>query len=112
MAAKAARRIKSAERTLALLELFSREQRPFTVGRVAEGLKMPQPSVSMLLRNLLELGYLEYDPHRRTFTPSVRVALLGSWIDRRFGDAGAIGERLSELRQAVGHTAYIGIQNG
>src|ERR1700744_1376056 len=112
MAASAPRRIKSAERTVALLELFSREQRPFTVGRIAKGLGIPQPSASMLLRNLQELGYLEHDPRSRTFTPSIRVALLGSWIDHRFGAAGAIGKHLSELHLRVGQTAYVGIQNG
>ena len=112
MAASTPRKIKSAERTLALFELFSREQQPFTVGRIAKGMGIPQPSVSMLLRNLLELGYLEYDAHSRTFTPSIRVALLGSWIDRRFGDAGAIGARLDELYRKVGFTSFIGIQNG
>ena len=108
----AARTIKSAERTLALFELFSREQRPFTVGRVSEALAVPQASASMLLRNLADLGYLEYDRQSRTFAPSIRVARLGSWIDRRFGEAGAIGARLDALQRTVGETAYIGIQNG
>lgn len=106
-----ARSIKSAERTLALFELFSREQRPFTVGRVSEALAIPQPSASMLLRNLADLGYLEYDRKARTFAPSIRVALLGSWIDRRFGEAGLIGARLDALQRRVGETAYLGIQN-
>jgi IclR family transcriptional regulator, KDG regulon repressor len=108
----AARSIKSAERTLALFELFSREQRPFTVGRVSEALGAPQASVSMLLRNLADLGYLEYDRKSRTFAPSIRVALLGSWIDRRFGEAGSLGTRLDALQRRVGETAYLGIQNG
>jgi len=108
----AARSIKSAERTLALFELFSREQRPFTVGRVSEALGAPQASVSMLLRNLADLGYLEYDRRTRTFAPSIRVALLGSWIDRRFGEAGSLVKRLDGLQRKVGDTAYLGIQNG
>ena len=105
------RSIKSAERTLALFELFSREQTPFTVGRVSRALNVPQPSVSMLLRNLTTLGYLEYDRTARTFSPSIRVALLGSWIDRRFAEAAPIGARLDALQRKVGETAYIGIQN-
>lgn len=73
---------------------------------------MPQASASMLLRNLTELGYLEYDRSARTFSPSIRVALLGSWIDRRFGEAGSIGMRLDALQREVGETAWLGIQNG
>ena len=112
MSAAIPRRIKSAERTLALFELFSREQRPFTVGRIAAALGIPQPSVSMLLHNLEALGYLEYDQAARTYAPSIRVALLGSWIDRKFALAGAIGQTLGELQRATGLTAFIGIQNG
>ena len=106
------RRIKSAERTLALFELFSREQQPFTVGHIARALASPQPSVSMLLRNLQDQGYLEYDAITRTFAPSIRVALLGAWVDRRFSQAGEIGARLSALQHRIGETAFIGIQNG
>ena len=112
MNATGGRTIKSAERTLALFELFSREQQPFTVGRISQALNIPQPSASMLLRNLTDLGYLQYDRAVRTFSPSIRVALLGSWIDRRFGEAGAIGSHLDTLQRKVGETAFFGIQNG
>jgi IclR family KDG regulon transcriptional repressor len=112
MTGSVARSIKSAERTLALFEMFSREQRPFTVGYIAKSLSIPQPSVSMLLRNLTELGYLQYDGTARTFSPSIRVALLGSWINRRFGEMGSIDVRLDELQRKVGEIAYLGIQNG
>lgn len=107
-----ARKIKSAERTLALFELFSREQRPFTVTMIAQVLNIPQPSVSMLLQNLDALGYLEYDRRARTYTPSIRVALLGSWINMRFNRAGSIGARLDVLQRTVRETAFLGIQNG
>lgn len=106
------RSIKSAERTLGLLELFSRRQAPLTVGDVARGLGIPQPSTSMLLSNLAELGYLDYDCRARTYAPSIRVAALGSWIGRRFSATGALADRLGELQAAVGETAYVGIQNG
>ena len=106
------RSIKSAERTLGLFELFSREQRPVTVGRVSTALGIPQPSVSMLLRNLTDLGYLEYDRSSRSYSPSIRVALLGGWINRRFGEAGAIGAHLNTLQRKVGESAFLGIQNG
>lgn len=112
MARTERRTVKSAERTLALLELFSREQQPVTVGQVAKALAMPQPSTTMLLRTLEDLGYLHYDATRRSFSPSIRVALLGSWIDRQFVQAGAIGEALDRLQRTTGETAFLGIQNG
>lgn len=112
MSAGQHRSIKSAERTLALLELFSKVQAPLTVGQVSRELAIPQPSASMLVRNLTQLGYLDHDRTLRTYSPSIRVALLGSWIDRRFGEAHSLQQRLDVLQRKVKLTAYIAIQNG
>src|ERR1051325_11065573 len=106
------RSIKSAERTLAVLELFSQLQTPLTVSRVSRELAIPQPSTSMLLRNLTELGYLHHDRESRTYTSSIRVALIGSWIGRRFSETHAVADRLDVLHKRVKETAYIAVQNG
>src|SRR5437879_3688440 len=105
------RTVKSSDRTLALLELFSREQRAFTVSSVMKALKMPQSSASMLLQNLTRLGYLEYDRHHRTFCPSIRVALLGSWIDRGFNDAGNLANLVIGLGERLNLRVFVAIQN-
>lgn len=107
-----ARSVKSAERTLALFELFSRRERPLTVGRIASELSIPQASTSMLLANLRELGYVTYDPVERTYAPTIRVALLGSWINREFDRAGSLTACLSDLQREVDETVFLGIQNG
>ncbi|AOH87189.1 hypothetical protein AWL63_23790 (plasmid) [Sphingomonas panacis] len=106
------RSIKSAERTLALFELFTKRQRPLSVGRIAAELNIPQPSTSMLLSNLLQLGYISYDRFARTYTPTIRVALLGGWINHRFDQAGGLTARLKDLQRRVDETVFIGIQNG
>jgi DNA-binding IclR family transcriptional regulator len=106
------RSIKSAERVLSVFELFSKLQTPLTVGQVASELEIPQPSVSMLLYNLVELGYLEHDAHRRTFAPSIRIVLLGSWIQRRFSETALVSKRLDDLYRQVKETSYIAMQNG
>ena len=107
------RSIKSAERTLALLELFSQRESGLTVGETARSLAIPQPSTSMLLRDLMRLGYLDYDRETRLFSPTIRVMLLGSWISRRFSEAGSIALRLEALQKAAdGETVYAAIQNG
>lgn len=109
----AVRSVKSAERTLALLELFSQRECGLTVSEVARDLGMPQPSASMLLRNLVQLGYVGRDPATRLFTPTIRVMLLGSWISRRFSAAGLIAQRLEGLQRVCGgETVYAAIQNG
>jgi DNA-binding IclR family transcriptional regulator len=110
--ARRIRRIKSAERTLALFELFSLYQRPMVVGEIASALDVPQPSISMLVRNLTSLGYLEHDRAARTYVPTIRIMLLGTWIQRRFSEDGNLERRIDALMQSVGQTVVVAIQNG
>lgn len=105
------RTVKSAERTLALFELFSERQAGLTVGQIAEGLHAPQPSISMLVKSLANLGYLEHDRTTRLYTPSIRVVLLGSWIERRFKETQSLVKRLDAIQRRVKETSYIAIQN-
>ncbi|WP_337185256.1 helix-turn-helix domain-containing protein [Phenylobacterium sp.] len=107
-----ARTVKSAERTLALFELFSLYQRPMVVGEIAKALQIPQPSVSMLVRNLTSLGYLEHDRAARTYVPTIRIMLLGSWIHRRFSEESNLERRIDALSRGLGETVMMGIQNG
>lgn len=109
---RAARSVKSAERTLALFELFALHQRPLTVGDITRLLDIPQPSVSMLVRNLAKLGYIEHDRATRTYVPTIRIMLLGSWIHRRFTDSQEIERHLDHLIGRVGETVLMAIQNG
>jgi DNA-binding IclR family transcriptional regulator len=107
------RSIKSAERTLRLLELFSRRQKRLGVSEIARGLAIPQPSASMLLANLARIGYLEYDRVDRSYAPTIRVALLGCWIGARAGGgAPSLASQFDELHRNIGEDCLVGIQNG
>lgn len=105
------RPVKSAERVLSVFEYYSRLQRPLTVSDISRGLDIPQPSASMLLANLRQLGYLDYNQRTRTYVPSIRIALLGSWIERHFSATGGLARRLSELSRQLDECAFVCIQN-
>ncbi len=105
------RPIKSAERTLRLFELFSRRQERLTVGEISRGLGIPQPSASMLLANLTDLGYLEYDRFDRSFAPTIRVVLLGGWLGPHLSGCQSLASRLDDLYRCVGEDVFVGIQN-
>jgi DNA-binding IclR family transcriptional regulator len=107
-----ARTVKSAERTLALFELFALNQRPMGVGEISKALEIPQPSVSMLVRNLSTLGYLEHDRGARTYVPTLRIMLLGSWIHRRFSEENDLERRLEAMVRELDESVILGIQNG
>ncbi len=105
------RAIKSAERVLNLFEYFSRVQKPLAVSEIARGLDIPQPSASMLLANLRHLGYLDYDQATRRYVPSIRITLLGSWIERHFSSSGGLARRLFDVSRALDECTFVCIQN-
>jgi DNA-binding IclR family transcriptional regulator len=110
-ASRPERTVKSAERTLALFELFSLHQDGLSVGQIASMLDIPQPSVTMLVRNLVALGYLEHDRPTRTYLPTIRVMLLGTWIHRRFQLQNDLEGNLDRVMRKCDETVVLGVRN-
>lgn len=104
--------VKSAGRVLEILEFFDDIQRQSTVMEIADSLGYPQSSTSALLRSLVKLGYLDYDPLARTYVTSSRVALLGSWVNSHFFAEGAIISAMKELNEMTGDTVILAVRNG
>jgi len=104
--------IKSARRALELLELFEKIRRPGRVSEIAEMLGYPQSSTSALMHSLKNLGYLIYDPDERTFAPSLRVALMGGWLQFGTYARTRIFELLSAIRDTTGEATILSTRNG
>ncbi|WP_428481687.1 IclR family transcriptional regulator [Pyruvatibacter mobilis] len=104
--------VKSAERTLALFEFFAAQQRALTIGDIASGMGMPQSSTSALVRSLVTMGYLEHNKADRTYFPTMRITLLGAWMQRRSAQTGLIPSLLTLLADKTGETAVLAIRNG
>lgn len=105
------RHVKSAERVVQILELFDDLKKGATVAEVAGKLRLPQSSTSVLLHSLVDLGYLHYDPARRAFAPSIRVALLGKWIDPMIVRDGPIVDGLRSITNETGLLTFLGVRN-
>lgn len=101
------RSIKSAHRVLEILEYFDREHRTATVMDLSRTLAYPQSSTSELLRCLTGLGYLHYNRYRRTYTPTARVALLGSWVEPTLFRGGTVLTALDRVAEIVGETVVL-----
>jgi len=101
--------VKSACRVLEILELFDELQRPSSVMEIADRLGYPQSSTSALLRSLVALGYLNHDRYARSYVPSSRVALVGSWVDPQF--IASIVALMKELNEQTGDTVVLGVRN-
>lgn len=99
-------------RGLELLELFAVERKPLTVGTVSSKLGYPQSSTSVLLRRLVELGYLRHDRVARTFHPTLRVTFLGMWLHRQILGESNLLEFMETLARRSGQVAMLAMQNG
>ncbi|KCZ86050.1 IclR family transcriptional regulator [Hyphomonas adhaerens MHS-3] len=104
--------IKSSQRTLALFELFSLEQRPLTIKQITDALDIPQSSASVLTKSLVSLGYLEKNEQNRTYYPTLRVSLLGTWMRRQHQRAGQLPALLSEVARLTGESTILAMRNG
>lgn len=104
--------IKSAKRVLELFEFFAERRRSLAVTDVVHGLDYPQSSASALLKSLTKLGYLDYDRYRRLYRPTLRVALLGGWVQDDLYSETNLFNLMDELhRRSGGEALMLGMQN-
>lgn len=103
--------VKSAQRAFAVLELFELERRPLGLNLVVERLGYPTSSTAALLKSLVVMGYLEYDRARRTYNPTMRIAVLGHWVQQTiFGD-GQVLRAAQSLHDRTGLTVILATQS-
>jgi IclR family acetate operon transcriptional repressor len=104
--------VKSAVRVLHVLEFFDQARRRASVAEVAEHHGWPHSSTSVLMRSLVGMGYLDYDVGTRTYLPSMRVALLGDWLQSTAFPNAELLQLLEHLNQETGETIVLAAQNG
>jgi DNA-binding IclR family transcriptional regulator len=104
--------VKSATRVLQIFDFFDEVQREAKVQEIAERLGFPQSSTSVLLKSLVELGFMDYDPASRTFLPSPRIALLGGWINDGPMHDGRIIRLMDDLACQTGESIVLATRNG
>lgn len=104
--------VKSAVRTLEILEYFDEVQQPVNVVAVSEALGYPQSSTAALLRSLVTMGYLQFDSRARTYVPTDRVSLLGSWINPPLFEDGALPRLIRAIGKRTGQLVLLAARNG
>jgi len=82
------------------------------VSELAAVLGIPQSSASMLVRTMVERGYRDWASNSRAVQPTLRLALLGSWLDDQFSNAGGLHDMLSEIALRCEDTVLLGAEMG
>lgn len=103
--------IKSAARTLEVLELFHEQRTPLRLKYIFEKLSYPQSSTTSLLKSMVVLGYLNYDRPTRTYFPTPRVAALGEWVNHYLYGEGDVLSLMDEVFERTNETVVLSSQN-
>lgn len=103
--------VKSAERVLEVFDHFQRYRSPQQLKQICEALGYPQSSGTVLLKNLVNLGYLSYDRATRSYFPTLKVAALGDWLEHALFGQGQIFELMRDLHSVTGEAVSVALQN-
>lgn len=99
--------VKSAKRVLEVFELFDKLRRPASVTDVANYLGYPASSTAVLLRSLVDLGYMKQDTRDRRYAPTPRIALLGEWVGMATWGEGGISDLMKHVHAATGQVTIL-----
>ncbi|MEP9355752.1 IclR family transcriptional regulator [Xanthobacter sp. KR7-65] len=103
--------VKSARRVIEILELFDRFQEPLSLTELSNHLGYPPSSTLALLKSLQTLDYVSFDPAEKKYCPTMRVAMLGEWVQGQLFKDGAIIALMTQLQEEVGETIMLAVQN-
>lgn len=103
--------VKSAERVLEVFDHFQRHRHPQALKQICEALGYPQSSGTVLLKSLVNLGYLSYDRKTRCYFPTLKVAALGDWLEHAMFGHGHIFELMRDLHSMTGEAVSVALQN-
>lgn len=103
--------VKSARRVMEIFELFDALQRPLQLTEIARRLGYPGASALALLKSLQALDYVSFDPVRKSYSPTIRIAMLGGWIQGQVFLDGAVVTLMNALSEQTGETIMLGMQN-
>ena len=103
--------VKSASRAIRILEYFMTIRQPRAMSDIAAALKYPQSSCTVLLKTLVNLGYLNFDRRERVYFPTPKVTSLGEWIPSALFGASRVVDAMRDVHAATGETVSICARN-
>ena len=69
--------IPAVDRVLSIIELLASEQRELSFTELSSSLNIPKPSLSRLLSNLQQKGYVSHNPATRKYQLTLKLLTLG-----------------------------------
>lgn len=103
--------VKSASRTIQVLELFQKMKKPLRLNEIYKELNYPQSSATNLLKSLVLAGYLNYNRATMSYLPTLRVWDLGSWLPTSLDTYCEMDQLVQDIHTRTGATVGLVSQN-
>src|SRR5262245_53013415 len=104
--------VKSADRTIDLLEYLAQMPEPPTFGQIASELRIPKSSLSQLLANLVARGYVSLDHDKSVYALGDRVEQLARRALSNVPFEQFLLRAMERLREQVNETVTFYIRQG
>ena len=92
--------------------IASRQDKGVTYSEIVAALNLPKSTVHRILKDLTELGYLNFNPETKRYFGSLRLAALGAEVMSNFQLRDHIRPYLLELHRETDHTANLAVLDG
>lgn len=106
------RPVKSAQRTLEILEHLAGAQEPCALGEIARDLEIPKSSLHVILRTMQDKGWVETDGTGHRFRLGVRALQPGVTYVETDDVATLAGDTLDWLVDSLDETVHLGRLDG
>lgn len=106
------RTVRSADRTVEILELLAAQPRRLTLSEIQRSLGLPKSSLHGLLHTLVSRGWLETDQRGTSYGIGLRALRTGTAYLERDPMVQAAGPLLTQVRNEVDETAHLARLDG
>ncbi|MCX7779518.1 MAG: IclR family transcriptional regulator [Negativicutes bacterium] len=104
--------VKSASRTLDIIEFIVKSPKPPSFTLIQQATDIPKSSLSYLLQELLQNDYLDYDQETRVYYPGIKLIQIGAVCINNTNMSREISLGVKRLSEELGETAHAGILDG
>jgi IclR family KDG regulon transcriptional repressor len=93
-------------------EVVLNQERGLSFSEIVSNTSLPKASTHRILKGLVEMGYLRYDPETGKYRGDLKLSSLGAEVTAHFDLRSYVRPHLMNLHRNTGHTCHLGIRNG
>lgn len=112
MASMETQLVKSAYRTMAIVEFIAKSPKPPTFTTIREHMGIPKSSLSLLLHDLVRNDYVEFDADTRVYYPGLKLIQISATCMSNTNVSREISLGIRKLSDELGETTHAGILDG